>query len=168
MKWAAEVIQKLNDGEIAAIQKEKFLLNKDFEITKQEPVFITLEDIEITTDEIPGFEVASKGPITVALDITLNDVLKMEGEAREFVNKIQHIRKDNNLEVTDKIFVKVSENESLKASFTQFNKYICAEILAEKIEFVSEILDGTSIDVNEITVKVNVIKKGDHNGKEKN
>ena len=76
----------------------------------------------------------------------------MEGEAREFVNRIQHIRKDHNLEVTDKIFVKVSENESLKASFTQFNNYICAEILAEKIEFVPEILDGTSIDVNEIAL----------------
>lgn len=163
MKWAAEAIQKLGNEEIGIIQKDNFLLNPGFEARSEEAVFITAEDIEVTTDEIPGFEVASKGPITVALDITLNDLLKKEGEAREFVNKIQHIRKDNNLEVTDKIFVKVSENESLKASFTQFYNYICAEILAEKLEFATEILNGTSIEINDITLKVSVTKKGNQN-----
>ncbi|MEO6329210.1 MAG: isoleucine--tRNA ligase, partial [Ginsengibacter sp.] len=167
MRWAAERIQNLNNVEIEAVQKTNFLLNKDFKQQNEEPLFISAEDIEISTNEIPGFEVSSKGSITVALDITINEALKMEGEAREFVNKIQNIRKDQNFEVTDKIFVKVSENESLKASFTQFNNYICAEILAEKIEFLPEISDGTSIDVNEITLKVNVIKKGDHNGNKK-
>ncbi|MBA2563063.1 MAG: hypothetical protein H0V14_09165, partial [Chitinophagaceae bacterium] len=82
-------------------------------------------------------------------------------QAREFINRLQNIRKDQNLDVTDKIFVKVSENENLKASITQFNEYICAEILAEKLEFASEIVDGTSIVVNEATLRVNVIKKED-------
>ncbi|MEO6218997.1 MAG: class I tRNA ligase family protein, partial [Ginsengibacter sp.] len=168
MKWAAEEIQKLNDTDIQNIQDGDFLLNKDFEQKNEHPVFINRDDIEVTTDEIPGYEVASKGAITVALDITLTPLLKMEGEAREFVSRIQHIRKDQNLEVTDKIFVKVSEDERFKASFTQFNTYICAEILADKIEFVPEILAGTSIDVNETILKVNVIKKEDHHGSKQN
>jgi isoleucyl-tRNA synthetase len=165
MKWAAGQIQELSNTEIESLQNGNLLLNKDFKQRNEEPVYISLEDVEITTDEIPGFEVASKGPLTVAMDTALNKVLKMEGEAREFVNRIQNIRKDKNLDVTDKIFVKVSENESLEASFTQFYKYICAEILAEKIEFVSEISDGTPVDVNDITLNVSVIKKGDHYGK---
>jgi len=166
MKWAAEKIEKLDSAEIESIQYNDLLLNKDFEQKNEQPIFINKNDIEVTTDEIPGYEVASKGPITVALDITLTPLLKMEGEAREFVNRIQHIRKDQNLDVTDKIFVKVSENERFKASFTEFNTYICAEILAENLEFVPEILAGTSIDVNEKILKVNVIKKEDHYGSE--
>jgi isoleucyl-tRNA synthetase len=164
MKWAAGEIQKLTNAEIDNLQYNDLLLNKDFKGKHEEPVFITKDDIEVTTDEIAGYEVASKDAVTVALDINLTSLLKMEGEAREFVNRIQHIRKDQNLEVTDKIFVKVSENERLKASFSQFNNYICAEILAENIEFVPEILTGTSIDVNETILKVNVTKKEDHHG----
>jgi isoleucyl-tRNA synthetase len=161
MKWAAEEIQQLKNSDIEKIQEGIFLLNKDYEQNNEEAIYITVDDIEITTDEIPGFEIASKGLITVALDITLNEGLVMEGQAREFINRLQNIRKDQNLDVTDKIFVKVSENENLKASITQFNKYICAEILAEKLEFASEIVDGISIDVNEATLKVNVTKKED-------
>jgi isoleucyl-tRNA synthetase len=164
MKWAAEEIQKLGDTDIEAIQYGNFLLNKDFELKNEEAILLNKDDIEVTTEDLPGYEVASKGSLTVALDITLTPLLKMEGEAREFVNRIQHIRKDNNLDVTDKIFVKVSENESLKDSFTEFNKYICAEILADKIEFVPEIADGTAIEVNDNVLRVNVTKKEDHYG----
>lgn len=168
MKWAAELIQNFNDKDIEDIQKGEILLNKDFKESGELPVTIDINDIEITTEEIPGFEVASKGSITVALDIIINDELKMEGEAREFVNRIQNLRKDQNLEVTDKIFVKVSENESIKPALKQFYNYICGEILAEKIEFEQEVLNGTSIQVNATTLKVNVIKKVvEHGSKEK-
>ena len=161
MKWAAEKIQLLNNIEIEYIQKGEYLLNPDFELKKEEPVYITNDDIEISTDEIPGYEVMSKGPLTVALDITITEKLKMEGEAREFVNRIQNIRKELNFELTDKVLVKVLENETIKDSITQFNDYICAEILADKLEFLSEIKDGTTIEVNHHQLKVNVIKKGD-------
>ncbi len=161
MKWAAEKIQLLNNIEIENIQKGEYLLNPDFELKKEEPVYITNDDIEISTDEIPGYEVISKGPLTVALDITITEKLKMEGEAREFVNRIQNIRKELNFELTDKVLVKVLENETIKDSITQFNDYICAEILADKLEFLSEIKDGTTIEVNHHQLKVNVIKKGD-------
>jgi len=151
----------LNNVEIDKIQKGEYLLNPEFELKKEEPIYITNEDLEISTEEIPGYEVTSKGSLTVALDITITQKLKMEGEAREFVNRIQNIRKEQNLELTDKILVKVGENEVLKDSITQFNNYICAEILADKLEFLSEIKDGTTIEVNDYQLKVNVIKKGD-------
>ncbi|MDB5223315.1 MAG: isoleucine-tRNA ligase [Chitinophagaceae bacterium] len=161
MKWASEKIQQLHNADIDKIQEGEYILNPDFEANNEDPIYITTEDLEISTDEIPGYEVTSKGSLTVALDITISDKLKMEGEAREFVNRIQNIRKDQNLELTDKILVKVAENEALKESITQFNDYICAEILADKLEFLSEIKDGTTIEVNDYQLKVNVIKKGD-------
>ena len=161
MKWAAEKIQHLNNIEIDKIQKEEYLLNPEFEKNKEDAVFITNEDIEISTDEIPGYEVISKGVLTVALDITITNELRMEGEAREFVNRIQNVRKDQNLELTDKILVKVQDDENIRSSIIQFNTYICAEILAEKLEFLSEIKNGTTIEVNDYQLIVNVIKKGD-------
>jgi isoleucyl-tRNA synthetase len=101
----------------------------------------------------------SRGSLTVAMDITITEELRMEGEAREFVNRIQNVRKDQNLELTDKISVKIGENALLKNSITQFNDYICAEILADKLEFVAEIKDGISIEVNDYQLQVNIIKK---------
>ncbi|MEO5783757.1 MAG: DUF5915 domain-containing protein, partial [Ginsengibacter sp.] len=161
MKWAAEKIQLLNNIEIEHVQKGDYLLNPDFESKKEEPIYISVEDMEISTDEIPGYEVTSKGPLTVALDITITEKLRLEGQAREFVNRIQNIRKEQNLDLTDKILVKVEENETLKDSITQFNTYICAEILAENIEFLPQIMDGSTIEVNDFQLKVIVIKKGD-------
>lgn len=161
MKWAAEKIQKLNNIEIDRLQQAEFLLNPEFASNNEEPVYITIEDIEISTDEVPGYVVTSKGSLTVALDITITDQLKQEGEAREFINRIQNIRKDQNLELTDKILVKVEENGMIRRSITQYYNYICAEILADNLEFLSEIKDGITIEVNDFQLKVNVIKKGD-------
>jgi isoleucyl-tRNA synthetase len=88
----------------------------------------------------------------------------MEGIAREFVNRIQNVRKDQNLLLTDKILVKVAENEQLKSPITKFYDYICAEILADSLEFLPEILDGTCIQVNDNQLNVIVIKKGNQHG----
>ena len=159
MKWAAEKIQALNDGEIGKIQQESFLLNPDCEVKKEDPVYISQEDIEVSTNEIPGFEIAVKGNLTVALDIELTNTLKNEGFAREFVNRIQNIRKERNFELTDKIVVNVAEDRYAKTAITEFNNYICAEILADKLEFVEEITDGTTIEVNNDSLTVTVTKK---------
>ncbi|MEP6617630.1 MAG: class I tRNA ligase family protein, partial [Ginsengibacter sp.] len=159
MKWASEKIQSLGDDDLNRLQGGNFLLNPDYEATMEEPVYLSPLDVEIITDEIPGYEITSKGSLTVALDITLNPALEMEGVAREFVNRIQNIRKEKNLQLTDKIFVKVAENGSVQAAITHFNDYICAEILAEKVEFVPHIIDGNPVEVNDTTFLVNVIKK---------
>ena len=158
MKWAAEQIQNFKNIEIEKVQQGNYLLNRD-RSGDEEAIYIEIEDIEITTDQIPGYEVASKGILTVALDITISDNLKREGYAREFVNRVQNLRKDLGLEVTDRILVKVSENEGFKASINEYNNYICAEILADKLEFVSTISEGTEIEVNDVILILNVIKK---------
>ncbi len=118
------------------------------------------DDFEITTEEVPGWAFASKGNLTVALDVTISPELKMEGDAREFVNRIQNIRKDNGFELTDRIEVKVAANNGLKDSLAQFKTYICAEILADNLEILPEIEGGTEIEVNDVSLKVIVSKKG--------
>ena len=159
MKWAAATIQELNDEAINKIQAGHFLLNLDFEKRNEEPIFISEEDIEISTNEIPGFEIAVKGNLTVALDLVLTDELKNEGFAREFINRIQNIRKESNFELTDKILLTIEEKEPIKDIITQFNEYICAEILAEKIQFSTKIPQGTQIDVNNDAFTVKVTKQ---------
>jgi len=97
--------------------------------------------------------------LTVALDVTITPELVSEGNARELVNRIQKIRKDSGYDLTDRILVKVTEHNELKQSIAQYNTYICAEILADKLELVSELPGGTEIEVNEIPLKVFVTKK---------
>jgi isoleucyl-tRNA synthetase len=123
-----------------------------------EPITIGPEDMEIVTDEIPGYEIASKNSLTVALDVTLTPKLKDEGNAREFVNKVQNIRKDSGFDLTDRISVTINENGKIQASLIEFKDYICREILASSLEFVPTLTDGTTIEVNEATVIVNVKK----------
>jgi len=103
--------------------------------------------------------VASKGQLTVALDVTISEDLEHEGNAREFVNRIQKIRKDSGFELTDRIEVQVAAENGLKNSLAQFKEYICAEILADKLEFLTENNSGIEIEVNDIQLKVIVSKK---------
>jgi isoleucyl-tRNA synthetase len=159
MKWAAAKIQELTDEEINKVQNGQLLLNPDFGMTKEEPIFIFSEDVEVTTDEIAGFEIAVKGNLTVALDLIISNELKKEGFAREFINRIQNIRKETGFELTDKILLIIEEKAAVKDIITQFNEYICAEILAEKIKFLPKVSEGTEIDVNNDTFTVNITKK---------
>jgi isoleucyl-tRNA synthetase len=160
MKWAAEQIANFDNTLINKVQDGEYLLNPDHEKQGEEPIFINAEDLEVSTDEIPGYELASKGALTVALDITLTDDLKKEGDAREFVNRIQNIRKDSGFNLTDRIDVTVSENAGLQPSLIQYKAYICAEILADSLAFLPDINDGIEIEVNANTLQVNVLKKG--------
>ncbi len=160
MKWAADEIAKFDNAIIDKVLENNYLINNDYELKGELPIYINAEDLEVSTDEIPGFEVANKGSLTVALDITITDSLKKEGEARELVNRIQTIRKESGFNLSDRIIVKVSANEGLQASFTEYKTYICGEILADSLEFLPQINDGNAIEINESIVNVNVIKKG--------
>ncbi|MGH2552315.1 MAG: DUF5915 domain-containing protein, partial [Chitinophagaceae bacterium] len=126
----------------------------------QEPVIIQLDEVEISSEDIPGWTVANKNNLTVALDITITPELEAEGNAREFVNRIQKIRKDSGFELTDRVVVKVSGADGIKESLTKFKTYICAEILADNLEILSEVQGGIEIEVNNITLTVIVLKKG--------
>lgn len=160
MKWAAELIAKFDNVTIDKVLEGDYLLNPDYATRGEEMVVITADDLEISTDEIPGYEVANKGSLTVALDITISEELKKEGNAREFVNKIQNIRKDSNFELTDRINVTLQENEILQPSLIQYKDYICAEILADSLAFLPVLNDGTEIEVNNAILIVNVVKQG--------
>ncbi|MBL0198729.1 MAG: isoleucine--tRNA ligase [Chitinophagaceae bacterium] len=160
MKWAAEQIAAFDNATIDKVLESEYLLNPDHAITGDEPVYITAEDMEVATDEIPGYEVAVKGSLTVALDITITDDLKKEGDAREFVNRVQNIRKDSGFNLTDRIDVTVSENAALQPSIIQYKDYICAEILADSLAFLPAINNGIEIEVNDAILQVNVLKKG--------
>ena len=161
MKWAAEQIAGFSNATIDQVQESDYLLNPGFEAAGEEPVYISAEDLEVTADEIPGYEVAVKGPLTVALDITLTEDLKKEGYAREFVNRIQNIRKDSGFNLSDRILVTVSENEIIQSALIQYKEYICAEILADSLAFLPAVTNGNEIEVNDATLQVNVLKKGE-------
>lgn len=107
------------------------------------------EDIEISYADIPGWQVASDGAYLVALDIHIDDQLKAEGMARELVNRIQNLRKESDLDVTDRIEVKIQNGEQLKASFETFKNYICAELLADNLLYV-DATDSNGFIENEI------------------
>jgi len=122
------------------------------------PLYLT--DVEILSEDVPGWMVTNKGQVTVALDVTITPELLEEGNARELVNRIQKIRKESGYELTDRINVMITDDEKLRSSITQYKSYICAEILADNLDLVPEIIDGTEIEVNDTHIKIQVSKKG--------
>ncbi|MBO9618233.1 MAG: isoleucine--tRNA ligase [Niabella sp.] len=125
-----------------------------------EAVPILVNEVDINSEDIPGWTVANKGALTVALDITITEELKQEGEAREFVNRIQKIRKDSNFDLTDRISVQIDTNQALKNALNTYKDYICAEILADDLDFSPISSGGTEIEVNEHKLSTIVTKKG--------
>ena len=121
-------------------------------------IILTSEDVEITSQDIPGWLVAKSNGITVALDITISEELKNEGIARELVNRIQNIRKDSGFEVTDKIKVQLVEESTLVKAVTANEDYIKSETLTETLEFVSELKEGIEIEFDEIKTRILISK----------
>jgi isoleucyl-tRNA synthetase len=116
------------------------------------------EDIEVKTAEIPGWQIMSDNNYTVALDLEISEELKIEGVARELVNKIQNLRKDKDFEVTDKIKVQINNHPYTDKAINAFNQYICGEILAESLELTGEIIGNDEIDIDTNLIKINLSK----------
>src|SRR6185295_653663 len=112
-----------------------------------EAVTLLPEDVEIIPVDLPGWKVMNDGAITVALDITVSPKLKEEGLAREFVNRIQNLRKDRGFEVTDKISLRVLDHEEIKSFLLNNKDYICAEILATSFEIVETMQSPEAVTV---------------------
>jgi isoleucyl-tRNA synthetase len=157
MKAVNNALSNFSQHEISLFEKEG---RYSIPVGNDEFVELALSEVEISSEDIPGWTVASKGPLTVALDINITPELIQEGDAREFVNRIQKIRKDSGFDVTDRIEVKVAANNGISSSLAKYNDYICAEILADRLEFTSQIDEGTEIEVNDNPLKVIVLKKG--------
>ncbi len=155
MKAAAALLTGLGQAEIEKLEKEGSLV---LEINHQLYTILSNE-VEVIAEDIPGWSVAVKGLLTVALDVEITEDLKGEGDAREFINRVQNLRKDNDFYVTDRIEVEIENNETLRKSINQFKNYICAEILADSINWVPLTNQGTEIEINDTPVKISLIKK---------
>lgn len=155
MKSVAAAISAFTEAEITTIERDgHFNL-----VVEGEQLQIQLSDVEIISEDIPGWTVANKGALTVALDITITSQLQDEGNARELVNRIQKIRKDSDFALTDRIDVTVESVDTLKSAIVNYNDYICTEILADSLELVERLQDGTEIEVNDLKFNVLVNKK---------
>ena len=121
-------------------------------------VTLSLEDVEITSQDIEGWLVANSNGITVALDITISEELKQEGIARELVNRIQNLRKDSGFEVTDKIKVHLQNDAVLEAAVNKNIGYIQSETLTEELLFEENIENGTEIEFDEIKTRITITK----------
>jgi isoleucyl-tRNA synthetase len=151
MKPLAASIQGMSQEEINELEKRGRFA---FRIEDQETV-IELADVEIISEDIPGWLVANEGRLTVALDITVTDELRKEGIARELVNRIQNLRKSKDFDITDRIAVRVSSNPSFDRAITDFGDYIRAQVLADSIEIVAQPLeDEIEIDDEKLTIEV--------------
>jgi len=156
MKAAGNLISAMSAQEIAQLEKEGTF---SF-VVDNEPITIQLAEVDVLAEDIPGWTVAVKNGLTVALDIQITPELQQEGDARELVNRVQNIRKEMGLALTDRILLKVQLREELRQAIINYNNYICREILADSIEWVPDLEGGTEVDINEELLKVDVIKKG--------
>ncbi|WP_271765573.1 isoleucine--tRNA ligase [Aquimarina algiphila] len=154
MKLIANKIQSF-DQEIIKILEQ----TGSFDVEINDKI-ITLgtDDVEISSQDIEGWLVANSGALTVALDVTISPDLKKEGIARELINRIQNIRKDSGLEVTDKIEIVFQENEEIQEAIASNENYIKNETLTETIEFASDVINGTEIAFDDIATQL-IIKK---------
>ena len=154
MSLIAKEIQSFTADDIAKIESH----NEISIAIGEKSIILALEDVEITSQDIPGWLVASSNGITVALDITINEELRNEGVARELVNRIQNIRKDNGFDVTDKIKVQLQKNGILEEAITNNEDYIKSETLTESLIFEDQIINGTEIEFDDIKTKILISK----------
>lgn len=154
MKMIAEDMKEWNQSDIALLEKER-TLSKTY--SNGNTYSFDLDDVEIQSDDLPGFNTASLGSLVVALDTKVTPELRMEGIARELVNRIQNLRKDKKFEVTDKIRVKIQSHPEMDEALKQNNSYICSEILAQSF-VIAEVIEESKADEIELTetIKTNV------------
>jgi len=152
MKAVSALINEFTKEEIATIEKQGKLSKGGFDLV--------LEDVLISSEDIPGWSVASEGNVTVALDITITDDLKKEGIARDFVNRVQNLRKDMGLEVLDKIGIEVEKDgEQVTAALQAFTDYISTETQALTLELKDHVINATEVDMDDFRLKVKISLK---------
>jgi isoleucyl-tRNA synthetase len=154
MRLIAAEIKKFTKEDINKIEKNK---NISIEVNGKN-IILDFEDVEISSKDIEGWLVANEGGLTVALDVTLTEELRKEGVARELVNRIQNARKDNGLEVTDKIKLTVLNFENLQNSIIENKEYIMSETLTKELVFVDVLNNGTEIEFDTIKSRILIEK----------
>jgi isoleucyl-tRNA synthetase len=153
MKTVAEVINNFTQGDITELEEKG-------EISILDTKYLILNtDVEIIAEDVPGWQVANLGKLTVALDVTLTDELKEEGISRELINRIQNLRKSRGFEVTDRITVRLTDQPFISRALNNNLLYICAEILADSITLDNQLTEGeiTTIDEHELIIAINKV-----------
>ncbi|MBP6230629.1 MAG: isoleucine--tRNA ligase [Paludibacteraceae bacterium] len=143
MKQIALLIQEMPQDAIIELEKNEtytFMVENDF------PIVVSTDDVEIASEDIPGWLVANEGKLTIALDITITDSLAEEGIARELVNRIQNIRKSSGFEITDRISITIEEHPLFAKAINQYKEYIASQTLANTLEIRAKISNGTAIE----------------------
>jgi isoleucyl-tRNA synthetase len=152
MKHLSGVLSRFEQEDIATLEQNGYY---DFDLDG-EIIRISKEELEITSEDISGWLVATDGPYTVALDINISDDLGKEGIAREFVNKVQRLRKEMDFNITDRIIVEIESNNYVENAIKEFKNYICTEILAEQLVLKVKVVNGCQIEINDVSVKIDL------------
>ena len=155
MKAVAAAVAGMSQEAIAELEKNG---KYTFVLDGAEAVIETT-DVEIFSEDIPGWLVANEGKLTVALEVTVTEELRREGVARELVNRIQNIRKSSGFEITDKIKVALSKNPQTDDAVNEYNTYICNQVLANSLELVDEVKNGTELNFDDFSLYVSVVKE---------
>ncbi|MDE5653097.1 MAG: isoleucine--tRNA ligase [Muribaculaceae bacterium] len=154
MKQLGKAITGMEQKDILEFEKNGSFVFSDIEGA---PV-VTLEDVEIIPEDVPGWQVANEGSVTVALDITVTPELKNEGMARELVNRIQNIRKASDFEITDRVNVALSDVEAVREAVAAYGDYIKGQVLADSLVLIAGMEDGEPLDIDGLAVNAKVEK----------
>ena len=154
MKAVAAAVSEMSQEAIAELEKNG---KYTFQLDGGEAV-VEATDVEIFSEDIPGWLVANEGKLTVALEVTVTEELKREGIARELVNRIQNIRKSSGFEITDKKNIVLSKNPDTDGAVNEYNTYICNQVLANSLTLADEVADGTELNFDDFSLYVKVTK----------
>ena len=143
MKQVSTLLQEMSQTQIAEFEK---IGNYTLSVENNVNITISTQDVEIISEDIPGWLVANEGKITIALDITLTDELKEEGIARELVNRIQNTRKANGFDITDRISIVIENNPLFNQAIENYKQYIASQTLAKSIEISDKINNGIELE----------------------
>ena len=152
MKGVAAAVAELSQEQISELEANGSITVQ----AEGQDAVVELADVEVISEDIPGWLVSNEGNLTVALEIELTDELRQEGMARELINRIQNIRKDSGLDITDRITITISPNEQMDAAIENFSDYIKTQVLANTIEVADN--DGTETEFDDFTLNVKVTK----------
>jgi isoleucyl-tRNA synthetase len=152
MKGVAASMAELSQEQIAELERQGTI---SIEVEGQ-TLTVEAVDVEIISEDIPGWLVANEGSLTVALEVELTDELRNEGMARELINRIQNIRKESGLEITDRINVILTPNDDVKKSVDSFADYIQTQVLADSIMLQQN--DGQEVDFDDFKLNIKIIK----------
>ena len=154
MKAVAAAVAEMSQEAIAELEKNG---RYTFKLDGAEAV-VEAADVEIFSEDIPGWLVANEGRLTVALEVTVTEDLRREGVARELVNRIQNIRKSSGFEITDKINITLSKNTQTDDAVNEYKDYICNQVLATSLMLVDEVQEGTELNFDDFSLFVKVEK----------